>query len=84
MIYDTYWYRGITGLTQVRKSYLAKQIPQLPALSAIAHGALTDVSPEVVGEGAGTRFLHPRLDVYWRVRTMVYSSALLALRTDPE
>jgi len=48
------------GLTQVRKSYLAKQILQLLTLLAIAHRVRTEVSPEVVGEGAGTRFPHPR------------------------
>ena len=48
------------GLTQVWKKYLAKQIPQLLALSATARAAQTEVSPEVVGEGVGTRFPHPR------------------------
>ena len=38
---------------------LAKQIPILPALSEIFHGAWTKVSPEVVWEGVGTRFPHP-------------------------
>jgi len=47
------------GLTQVRKNYLAKKIPQLSALSAKTHEAQTEVSPKVVGEGAGTKFLHP-------------------------
>ena len=47
------------GLTQVRKNYLAKQIPQLPTLLATASEARIEVSPEVAGEGVGTRFLHP-------------------------
>ena len=46
------------GLTQVQKSYLAKQLSQLPALSATPRGARTEVSPKVVGEGAGTKFPH--------------------------
>jgi len=45
---------------------LAKQIPVLLALLAIVHRAQTEVSPEVVWEGAGTRFPHPR-DVLMRV-----------------
>lgn len=44
------------GLTQVQKSYLAKQIPQLPALSTTTCKARTEVSPKVAGEGVGTRF----------------------------
>jgi len=43
---------------------LAKQIPVLLALSATVHGAQTEVSPEVVWEGARTRFPHPQ-DVWW-------------------
>lgn len=38
---------------------LAKQIPQLLALSATVSKARTEVLPEVIGEGAGTRFSHP-------------------------
>jgi len=47
------------GLTQVWKNYLAKKILQLPALSAIGRDVRTEVSPEVAGEGVGTRFPHP-------------------------
>ena len=39
---------------------LAKKIPVLPALLATVRGVWTEVSPEVVWEGSGTRFLHPR------------------------
>jgi len=55
------------GLTQVRKNYLAKQILQIPTLLAIAHEVRTELSPEVAGEGVGTRFPHPGdvLDVVW-------------------
>ena len=55
-----YW-----GLTQVRKSYLAKQIPQLPAFSATARRVRIEVSPEVAGEGVGTRFPHPWDVLMW-------------------
>ena len=65
-IFDIYIYIYIyiyilayMGLTQVQKSYLAKQILQLLALSATACEVRTEVSPKVVGEGAGTRFPHP-------------------------
>ena len=46
------------GLTQVW-SQSAKQIPVLLALSETFHGVRTEVSPEVVWGGLGTRFLHP-------------------------
>ena len=39
---------------------LAKKIPVLLALSAIVRGARIEVSPEVVWEGARTRFPQPR------------------------
>jgi len=47
------------GLTQVRKNYLAKQILQLPVLSATVRGAWTEVSLKVAREGVGTEFPHP-------------------------
>jgi len=53
------------GLTQVQKSYLAKQMPQLLTLSATARGVQTEVSPEVAGEGVGARFLHPWDVLMW-------------------
>ena len=46
------------GLTQVM-SYLAKQIPTLLALSASAHGARIEVSPEAICRDARTKFPHP-------------------------
>jgi len=51
---------------------LAKKILILPALSAIDRGSQIKVSPEVVWEGAGTRFLHP-WDV-WMWEIGVHSS----------
>ena len=68
------------GLTQVRKNYLARQIPQLLALLEISHKARIEVSPEVAGEGVGTRFVHRRdvLDVVWG------SHAILQPRTTPD
>ncbi len=57
---------------------LAKQIPILLVLSEIVHGARTEVSPEVVWEGAGTRFPHPR-DVLMNSRKFVNRSYALAL-----
>jgi len=46
------------------KVKLAKQIPVLLVLLAIVHEAWTKVSPEVVWEGARTRFPHLG-DVWW-------------------
>jgi len=43
----------------------SQQIPTLLALSATFCGAPTEVSPEVVWEGAGTRFPHPRDVLMW-------------------
>ena len=76
-----YW-----GLTQVRKSYLAKQILQLPAFSAIARGTRIEVSPEVAGESVGTMFPHPWDVLMWSGRfahTVLWPCATL-LRIDPE
>ena len=42
------------------KDDLAKQIPVLLALLAIVYRVQIEVSPEVVWEGARTRFAHPR------------------------
>jgi len=66
------------GLTQVRKNYLPKKIPQLPALSATAREAQIEVSPEVAGEGAGTRFAHPGdvLDVRWGSHVVLQPRAM--------
>jgi len=53
---------------------LAKQIPKLLALSASVCGVQTEVSLEVVWEGAGTRFLHPRdvLMKSWKFKNRSY------------
>jgi len=50
---------GLLGPDPGSEELLAKQIPQLPAISAIVRRARTEVSPEVAGEGAGTRFPNP-------------------------
>jgi len=50
--------------------------PELLALSAIVHGARTEVSLEVVGKGAGTRFPYPR-DVLMRSRRFTDRSLTL-------
>jgi len=49
------------GLTQVQR--LAKQIPTLLAISALAHGAWAEVSPEVVRGDVGIKFSHPEMVV---------------------
>lgn len=71
------------GLTQIRKSYLAKQILQLPALSVTVRKAWTEVSLEVAGEGVGTRFSHPRdiLNVVG-ARALFFSLVLCQIRTN--
>lgn len=56
---------GLLGPNPSLEELLAKQIPQLPALSATAHRAWTKVSPEVADEGAGTRFPHPWDVLMW-------------------
>jgi len=50
---------GLLGPDSGSKELLAKQISQLPALSATARRVQTEVSPKVAREGVGTRFLHP-------------------------
>ena len=57
---------GYVGPDQSSTVRLAKKILVLLALSAIVCGARTEVSPEVVWEGARTRFPHPK-DVLMRV-----------------
>jgi len=49
-----YW-----GLTQVQK-YFSQIDPTLLAISATFRRVQTEVSPEVAGEGVGTKFSHPR------------------------
>ena len=53
-----------SGLAQVQKCF-SRTNPTLPALLEIICGVRNKVSPEVVCEGARTRFLHPR-DVLMR------------------
>ena len=61
---------------------LAEQIPVLLALSETVYGAWTEVSPEVVWEGARTNFPHP-WDV-WEVRLVsLFVPAHRLLRTLP-
>ena len=57
---------GLLGSEPGSTVSLAKQISVLLALSATIHRAWTEETPEVVWEGAGTRFPHPR-DVLMRV-----------------
>jgi len=55
---------------------LVKQMPVLLALLAIFYGAWIEVSPEVVWEGAGTRFPHSR-DVWMKSGKFANRSAFL-------
>lgn len=55
---------GLLGPNPGSELIFSKQIPVLLALSEIVHGARTEVSSEVVWEGARTRFPHPRY-VWW-------------------
>jgi len=59
---------------------LAKQIPVLLALSEIVHGVQTEVSPEVVWEGARTMFLHPG-DVWWVPSGLQFDPVRMSLCT---
>ncbi len=54
---------GLLGPIPSLEELLAKQISQLPALSATFRGARTEVSPEVAVEGAWTKF--PHLGMSW-------------------
>ena len=69
-----YW---LFGAWPTFRGDLAKQILVLLALSTTVHKAQTEISPEVVWEGARTRFPHRR-DVAWV--QVVRSSTLLAHR----
>ena len=57
---------GYVGPDRGSAVSLTKKISVLLAHSATVCGARTEVSPEVVWEGAGTRFPHPR-DVLMKV-----------------
>jgi len=61
---------------------LAKQIPKLLALTATVRGVRTEVSPEVVWEGVGTRFSHPR-DVLMRSGSSQTNPTSCATPTQP-
>ena len=80
---------GLLGPNPGSEELLAKQIPQLSALSTTIRGVQTEVSLEVAGEGVGTRFPHPWDVLMWsrgvahRYVALRYFELLLGFREDP-